>query len=204
MVYVPNAVDSSTARYISAGVVPSVMPTMRLGEADRDYAVVAALPVETPGLCKQFGRCWNCYEGIDAGSVTCPSCLTGLEYLEPREVRRSPTLPGATGPSTKAPPTPQQLQELSAAIGATEVARREAVWDEPPRIGRLKVTWIAVAIIVIVIAVLMWITKLREQSTKKSPRTTYRWFMAPAEPRDAASTNIESIHLSTHIQTWTT
>jgi len=33
-----------------------VMPTMRLGEADRDYAVVAALPVETPGLMFIYGR----------------------------------------------------------------------------------------------------------------------------------------------------
>ena len=33
-----------------------VMPTMRLTEADRDYAVVAALPVEHPGLTYVLGR----------------------------------------------------------------------------------------------------------------------------------------------------
>lgn len=33
-----------------------VMPTMRLREADRDYAVVAAIPVEHPGLTYIYGR----------------------------------------------------------------------------------------------------------------------------------------------------
>ena len=33
-----------------------VMPTTRLGPADRDYAIVAALPVETPGLTFLYGR----------------------------------------------------------------------------------------------------------------------------------------------------
>lgn len=33
-----------------------VMPTMRLTEADRDYAVVAAIPVEHPGLTYVLGR----------------------------------------------------------------------------------------------------------------------------------------------------
>ncbi|MCK6369777.1 MAG: 4-hydroxybutyryl-CoA dehydratase [Gammaproteobacteria bacterium] len=33
-----------------------VMPTMRLGPADRDYAVVAALPVEAPGITYIYGR----------------------------------------------------------------------------------------------------------------------------------------------------
>jgi 4-hydroxybutyryl-CoA dehydratase/vinylacetyl-CoA-Delta-isomerase len=33
-----------------------VMPTMRLGPEDRDWAVVAALPVETPGITYIYGR----------------------------------------------------------------------------------------------------------------------------------------------------
>jgi len=33
-----------------------VMPTMRLGEEDRDYAIVAAIPVEHPGLTYVLGR----------------------------------------------------------------------------------------------------------------------------------------------------
>lgn len=33
-----------------------VMPTMRLGEANRDYAIVGALPVDTPGITYIYGR----------------------------------------------------------------------------------------------------------------------------------------------------
>jgi 4-hydroxybutyryl-CoA dehydratase/vinylacetyl-CoA-Delta-isomerase len=33
-----------------------VMPTTRLGPADRDYAIVGALPVETPGITYIYGR----------------------------------------------------------------------------------------------------------------------------------------------------
>jgi 4-hydroxybutyryl-CoA dehydratase/vinylacetyl-CoA-Delta-isomerase len=33
-----------------------VMPTMRLGEADRDYAIVGALPVDAPGITYVYGR----------------------------------------------------------------------------------------------------------------------------------------------------
>jgi len=48
-----------------------VMPTIRLGEADRDYAVVGALPVETPGLLFIYGRqsCDARGNGIDAGNA---------------------------------------------------------------------------------------------------------------------------------------
>ncbi len=33
-----------------------VMPTMRLGEADRDFAIAGALPVDTPGITYIYGR----------------------------------------------------------------------------------------------------------------------------------------------------
>tara|TARA_A100001037_G_scaffold58962_1_gene51139 strand:+ start:323 stop:1849 length:1527 start_codon:yes stop_codon:yes gene_type:complete len=33
-----------------------VMPTMRMSEADRDYAIVGALPVDTPGITYIYGR----------------------------------------------------------------------------------------------------------------------------------------------------
>ena len=33
-----------------------VMPTMRLGEGDRDYAVVGAVPVDSPGITYVYGR----------------------------------------------------------------------------------------------------------------------------------------------------
>jgi 4-hydroxybutyryl-CoA dehydratase/vinylacetyl-CoA-Delta-isomerase len=51
-----------------------VMPTMRLTEADADYAVVAAVPVDTPGLTYVYGR-QSCDtramepDGVDVGNA---------------------------------------------------------------------------------------------------------------------------------------
>lgn len=52
----------------------TVMPTMRLGPEDKDYAVVGALPVDAPGITYIYGR-QSCDErsmgegGIDAGNA---------------------------------------------------------------------------------------------------------------------------------------
>jgi len=52
-----------------------VMPTMRLTEADRDWAVVAALPVDAPGVSYVYGR-QSCdtrsleVGGVDVGNAT--------------------------------------------------------------------------------------------------------------------------------------
>ncbi|MGA2009800.1 MAG: 4-hydroxyphenylacetate 3-hydroxylase N-terminal domain-containing protein [Solirubrobacteraceae bacterium] len=49
-----------------------VMPTMRMRDVDRDYAVVAAIPVEHPGLSFVYGR-QSCdsraLEGVDQGNA---------------------------------------------------------------------------------------------------------------------------------------
>ncbi len=45
-----------------------VMPTMRLGEADKDYAVVAAIPVHHPGLTFIYGRQSNDTRSLEPGS----------------------------------------------------------------------------------------------------------------------------------------
>ncbi|MEM8548202.1 MAG: 4-hydroxyphenylacetate 3-hydroxylase N-terminal domain-containing protein [Pseudomonadota bacterium] len=46
-----------------------VMPTLRLGEDDRDYAVVAALPVEAPGLTYIVGRQPSDTRALEAGDI---------------------------------------------------------------------------------------------------------------------------------------
>lgn len=50
-----------------------VMPTMRLGPQDKDYAIVGAIPVDAPGITYIYGR-QSCdtralEEGFDAGNV---------------------------------------------------------------------------------------------------------------------------------------
>lgn len=44
--------------------------------------------VETPSLCRYFGRCWNCHHDVSPSDSYCPSCLTHLSFQrfpEPRE-----------------------------------------------------------------------------------------------------------------------
>ena len=59
-----------------------VMPTMRLSEADRDYAVVAAVPVDAPGVTYVYGRQSSderalSDQGIDVGNA----CFAGQEVM---------------------------------------------------------------------------------------------------------------------------
>ncbi|MEM9171128.1 MAG: 4-hydroxyphenylacetate 3-hydroxylase N-terminal domain-containing protein [Pseudomonadota bacterium] len=46
-----------------------VMPTLRLGEKDADYAVVAALPVDAPGLTYIVGRQPSDTRALEAGDI---------------------------------------------------------------------------------------------------------------------------------------
>ncbi len=46
-----------------------VMPTMRLAEADRDYAVVAAIPVDDPGLTFIYGRQSCDTRALEGGTI---------------------------------------------------------------------------------------------------------------------------------------
>lgn len=46
-----------------------VMPTIRLGEADRDYAIVAAMPVDAPGITYVYGRQSCDTRSMEAGDL---------------------------------------------------------------------------------------------------------------------------------------
>ncbi len=53
-VYITGAKAHQTGCINSHWLV--VMPTLRLGEADRDYAIIGALPVDAPGITYIYGR----------------------------------------------------------------------------------------------------------------------------------------------------
>ncbi len=63
----------SGAKLHQTGAVNShwliVMPTMRLTQADRDWAVVAALRVDAPGLTYVVGRQTNDTRAVDGGAI---------------------------------------------------------------------------------------------------------------------------------------
>ena len=53
-VYVTGAKAHQTGCINSHWII--VMPTMRLGEADREYAIVGAIPVDAKGVTYIYGR----------------------------------------------------------------------------------------------------------------------------------------------------
>ena len=56
--------------------------------------------------------------------------------------------------------------ELTAALGSGEVPTHAPVWDEPPRIGRLSVTWVFALVLIAAIVTLTWITHIRNEAAQ--------------------------------------
>jgi hypothetical protein len=40
--------------------------------------------VETPGLCRYFGKCWQCHAQVLPGDTYCGHCMTYLSFEKPR------------------------------------------------------------------------------------------------------------------------
>ena len=54
-----------------------VMPTMRLGAADRDYAIVGAVPVAAPGITYIYGRQSCDTRALEGGSIDAGNAIYG-------------------------------------------------------------------------------------------------------------------------------
>lgn len=130
--------------------------------------------VETPGLCRYFGRCWSCQETVSPSDSYCKHCLSHLSFEQPRPAPAAPPGPASvaaassavSGPSTAVAvdagtiPT-DELQELSAAVHRVDLPTQGAAWDEPPRIGGIRATWVVLAALIIVTGTLVAITQSR-------------------------------------------
>lgn len=145
--------------------------------------------VETPGLCRYFGKCWNCQERVMPSDTYCRQCLSSLSFERPRP-QAVPPGPGvatrvATDGASGAAPTPiaaagaiaipirsvvtpsaaqtDQLRELSAAVGRVERTVYDPDSEEGPRIAGVRATWIAVILMAIVIVVLLFLVESRSE-----------------------------------------
>jgi hypothetical protein len=56
-------------------------------------------------------------------------------------------------------------------VSQHEVPAHDALWDEPPRIAGIRATWVATALIIIVIIALLFFTQTRSGSTPRAPAT---------------------------------
>ncbi len=148
--------------------------------------------VETPGLCRYFGRCWNCHEKVSPSDGCCLHCQSYLSFEKPppeSAVQRSAsggmgkrTLPippdadqsperklrvgNAVGQALPAETSSDHLKQLSAVVDRTDLPTHEAVWDEPPRIGGIRATWVAVVLLALVIVALMFLTRSRSREAE--------------------------------------
>ncbi len=164
--------------------------------------------VESPGLCRYFGRCWSCHEKVSPSDTYCQHCLSYLSFERPRPapgvppsaqsvasdeatgaqsrqaagrapsgfdasasgMRSHEAVPAGKSPTTRKVPDSassraEHLKQLSAVVDRTDLPTHEAVWDEPPRIAGVRATWVALALLIIVVTALMFVTRSRSTET---------------------------------------
>ena len=108
--------------------------------------------------------------------IATPAAAAGLDsLLASRSL--GPADPGCPQPTVSAPPSGDQLKELTAAVDGGEVPTHDPAWEAPPRVGRLSATWIAAALLIAAILALMWLAQLRNKDTTPT---------GPATPPTAA------------------
>ncbi len=177
--------------------------------------------VETPGLCRYFGRCWNCHEAVSPSETHCKYCLSNLSFEQRHPAPAVPPSPqsvvsamgpgsdmsvepgaqltdaatdprhdeafqalAAVGPDDSSagsanqpgasshavnPTSSEDLKHLSAVVSRNDLPAHDALWDEPPRIAGIRATWVATALIIIVIIALLWFTQSRGGSNPTPP-----------------------------------
>jgi len=136
--------------------------------------------VETPGLCRFFGRCWHCYHAVQASDVYCAACLSHLSFERPRVGAGAVESVAPTGVPPRAmrdtnvaptPPVPAplpgsaELEKLASAVRSLDAVPPSAEWDRSPRIGPFRASWVAVGVIVIAVAALLVIVGSRRTSS---------------------------------------
>lgn len=98
--------------------------------------------VETPGLCRYFGRCWCCHAPVTLSDTYCPQCLHYLSFEKPRTGAQVPAAevhtaespaPPAAGGVTREPARAGVAASTSAIPSqAASSARAAAITSVPP------------------------------------------------------------------------
>lgn len=124
--------------------------------------------VETPGLCRYFGQCWKCHSEVAPSDSTCTRCRALLTYEQHEEPGHPASGDAAASHDRVLMPT-SHLTALSDAVGRAGVSKAGSEWNSTPRVGGIRVTWIAGFLVVAVITLLVWISSLRQNRTSESP-----------------------------------
>jgi len=160
--------------------------------------------LETPGLCRYFGKCWKCTSRVGQSETTCQQCGAHLTFEPVRSFALSafgsrPTAPAAGAPSAEivVPVTPtigptggpakqaigagrgSELDHLRAMLSNAPRPTANKRMEMPARIGGIHVGWIAGAMVTIVVIALLLIAQRRNEPVQKPVPTNVT---APAEP----------------------
>ena len=166
--------------------------------------------VETPGLCRYFGKCWHCHQEVGSSDSYCQSCLSHLTFEKPRpiselrpihEPRASaradvsvhseprdsaraetvPSLPSLVNRRTVPILEPgSEIAKLANVVHRLE-ATPYAYSNTPPRIGTVATTWIAVAVLVLAIIGVVWVARLRSSGVRPFA-PTITGMVSPSSP----------------------
>lgn len=115
---------------------------------------------ETPGLCKHLGVCWNCQGGVSIERDTCPACGVELGELTD-EIGAGQPAARTAGP---VPAEAADIRELQNVV--KRVPRTTKLEQDAPRIGAVKASWVAAAIVIVLIGVLFAVVSSREAGTQ--------------------------------------
>ncbi len=160
--------------------------------------------LETPGLCRYFGKCWKCTNPVGQSEANCQQCGAYLTFEPARSFastafgNRSTTpvaaaplgdvvvpLTAATDPA--AGPAGQtigavggsELDHLRAVLSTTPLPTADKRNEVPANVGGVRVGWIAAGMVAVVIIALLLISQRRSEPT---PKPLPARVTAPAEP----------------------
>ncbi|MCK4659847.1 MAG: zinc ribbon domain-containing protein [Phycisphaerae bacterium] len=117
--------------------------------------------VETPGLSKYLGLCWACQAPVRPEDNFCPICRKNLDS-DGEEVL-------IEGDETLHQ-TKKELDELKAAVRSA--SPRQRVTGEPARIGGIPVWWVIAGLVVLLMAVVYFVARARENGQAHNTRNT--------------------------------
>ena len=111
---------------------------------------------ETPGLSRFVGCCWRCQSDVKPQDHSCASCSADLL---PTATAGEANLPGGS-PGDMVP----ELAELTAALGRSSEAIANHAPDDQRRIGPFRAGWVITALVILLIAAVMYLVKIRQFS----------------------------------------
>lgn len=141
---------------VAPAPTPDVAPPAAVGP---EPTVVGQPVAEPAGVGQPVGE----PEGRGSPTEILSNIVRSADEAGPIAVA-APDPPDRTARPEPAPAPADELRELSALVGKAELPSHDTIWDEPPRIGGVRATWVVAAVLIVVIVGLLLLTESRGDS----------------------------------------